>query len=32
MNMAVAVDPTARATSTLPSRFSVLKTLTASMQ
>src|SRR5438105_15098072 len=32
MNMAVAVDPTARATSTLPSRFSALKTLTASMR
>src|SRR5216110_2383917 len=31
MNMAVAVDPTARATSTLPSRFSALKMLTASM-
>ena len=31
MNMAVAVDPTARATSTLPSGFSALKMLIASM-
>src|SRR5215207_8972392 len=32
MNMTVAVDPTARATSTLTSRFSALKMLTASMR
>jgi hypothetical protein len=30
--MTVAVDPTARPTSTLPSRFSALKMLTASMR